>query len=167
VDYARSRYGLKVYHGSLEEVQLEEAPYDVVTMWDVIEHLPDPKDTLRRLRAVLADAGMLCVSTYDVDSLYARLSGSRYPWFMPMHLVHYSRRTITMLLERCGFEVVRIKRHVRMVRLDYFFEKGCAAAPALRFVLSPVLSLIKDRRLGRMVIPLHFFGIMNVYAKKA
>ena len=55
----------------------------------------------------------------DVDALFPRVAGRFWPWYMQMHLVYFSRRTLGELLRRCGFEVVEITRHRRIVRVSY------------------------------------------------
>lgn len=81
------------------------APYDVVCLWDTIEHVLDPRAYLQRVHAVLAPRGWLFLTTGDIGSLIARLRGAR--WRMihpPSHLSYFSRHTMTLLLDRTGFE---------------------------------------------------------------
>ena len=98
---------------------LPEGAYDVVTMWDVIEHLPDPASTLRAVHSALRPGGVFAVTTMDVDALFPRVAGRFWPWYMQMHLVYFSRRTLGELLRRSGFEVVEVTRHRRIVRVSY------------------------------------------------
>ena len=105
--------------GVVEDAPLPEGAYDVVTMWDVIEHLPDPSSTLRAVHSALRPGGVFAVTTMDVEALFPRVAGRRWPWYMQMHLVYFSRRTLGELLRRCGFEVVEISRHRRVVRVSY------------------------------------------------
>ena len=88
-------------------------------MWDVIEHLPDPASTLRAVHSALRPGGVFAVTTMDVDALFPRVAGRFWPWYMQMHLVYFSRRTLGEMLRRCGFEVVEVTRHRRIVRVSY------------------------------------------------
>ena len=108
-----------VHVGVVEDAPLPEGAYDVVTMWDVIEHLPDPASTLRAVHSALRPGGVFAVTTMDVDALFPRVAGRFWPWYMQMHLVYFSRRTLGELLRRCGFEVVEVTRHRRIVRVSY------------------------------------------------
>ena len=105
--------------GVVEDAPLPEGAYDVVTMWDVIEHLPDPASTLRAVHSALRPGGVFAVTTMDVEALFPRVAGRCWPWYMQMHLVYFSRRTLGELLRRCGFEVVEVSRHRRIVRVSY------------------------------------------------
>jgi SAM-dependent methyltransferase len=96
--------GLEAY-GSLDEVR-ERAPFDAVTMWHTLEHFPDPKDTLERVRTLVAEDATLIVAVPDAAGLQA--SFFRRNWFhldVPRHLYHFSRRALESLLRRAGFRV--------------------------------------------------------------
>jgi hypothetical protein len=80
-------------------------------MWDVVEHLADPLADLKRARELVKDTGFLFVQTQDVDSLARRVLGAKWTHFKQLeHIYHFSRKTITMLLDRAGFEVVRVQK---------------------------------------------------------
>ena len=86
------------------------APFDVVCLWDTIEHVLEPRAYLERSHAVLDADGWLFLTTGDLESLIARLRGPR--WRMihpPSHLNYFSRTTMTGLLDRTGFDVVSIR----------------------------------------------------------
>ena len=83
-----------------------DAPYDVVCLWDTVEHLLEPRAYLDKARAVLRDGGWLFLTTGDIGSAVARLRGPR--WRMihpPSHVNYFSRRSISGLLAQTGFEV--------------------------------------------------------------
>jgi 2-polyprenyl-3-methyl-5-hydroxy-6-metoxy-1,4-benzoquinol methylase len=105
---ARDRLGLAVHRGRLEDLPDAPSSVDVVTMWDVIEHLPRPLRTLRAAAARLRPGGVLAVSTGDVASLSARLHGRNWSLLTPpWHLFYFSRRTLAAMVQRAGLEVVR------------------------------------------------------------
>ena len=62
----------------------------------------------------------------NVDSPVARLLGPRWPWLMQMHLYYFSVRTLRALMERCGFRVVAVTPHRRIVRLSYVLSRDRA-----------------------------------------
>ena len=122
VERARER-GLDVRHGTLETVQFPGESFDVVTMWDVVEHLADPLAELRRIHRLLRPDGLLALSTMNVDALFPRLAGRRWPWYMQMHLVYFSRRSLHNMLTKAGFRVVEMTPHRRVVRLSYLVSR--------------------------------------------
>ncbi len=107
--HAREALGLDVFEGDLEGARVPAESQDVVAMWDVIEHLPDPLTTLRSVRRILRPTGILALSTGDVDSLSARIQGGKWSLFTPpFHLFYFSRRTLVDMVTRAGFAVVRV-----------------------------------------------------------
>ena len=105
IDAARA-IGVDARFGGFLETDVP-APFDVVCLWDTIEHLLDPRAYLERARDVLVDGGWVFLTTGDIGSLVARMRGAK--WRMihpPSHLNYFSRATIARLLDQCGFDVV-------------------------------------------------------------
>lgn len=114
---ARER-GLDVHTGTLEEAlpQLEAGSYSLITFWDVLEHLRDPRQELALARTLLRPGGAIAATMPNVDGLYpqatyrliARRTGRwEYPE-LPVHLYDFSPRTITRLLEAGDYGGVRV-----------------------------------------------------------
>jgi ubiquinone/menaquinone biosynthesis C-methylase UbiE len=104
----RRRYGVDTIIGDWASAPLE-GPYDVISMWHVLEHLDDPREALRRARALIAPDGLLVVSVPNSASLQARLF--RGTWFhldLPRHLYHFTPRALRQLVESAGFEVAAV-----------------------------------------------------------
>jgi 2-polyprenyl-3-methyl-5-hydroxy-6-metoxy-1,4-benzoquinol methylase len=121
-DCARAR-GLEVHCGTLAEAPLAPGSFDVVTMWDVIEHLSDPLAELRLAHGLLRPGGLLAVSTMNVDTWFPRLLGRRWPWYMQMHLYYFTPKTMRQMLKHAGFEMVEAVPHKRVVRLAYLVSR--------------------------------------------
>jgi 2-polyprenyl-3-methyl-5-hydroxy-6-metoxy-1,4-benzoquinol methylase len=141
VGHARAA-GLAVRNETIQERARAGARYDVITMWDVVEHLSDPRRDLAAAFDLLAPGGRLHVSTIDAASPVARLLGRRWPWLMDMHLLYFDRATLPALLEEVGFRVVSRRLYTHTVSADYLLRKLAASFPpaaplfgALRWIL--------------------------------
>jgi SAM-dependent methyltransferase len=110
---ARER-GLDVRTGTLAEtaVELEAGSFGLVTFWDVLEHLHDPREELRLAFGLLRPGGVLAATMPNVEGLYprvthrllARRSGRwEYPE-LPVHLYDFAPSTIVRLLSDAGYE---------------------------------------------------------------
>ncbi len=133
VRYARERFGLDVFHGSLTEAGYPEAFFDLVTMWDVIEHVPDPMSYLRESARILRRGGVLALATPDVESIPARLTGRRWVGYKlsEEHLYYFSRTTMRRMLEKAGFEVLHTSYVGKYVTVDFFLERLSLYSPLL------------------------------------
>ena len=81
-EQARSA-GLEVHNDLFEQVELPESAYDVITFWDVLEHVPSPQAALVKAHRLLKPGGMLVVSTPNIRSISARLLRRRW-WFVEL-----------------------------------------------------------------------------------
>ena len=139
-EYATGELGLDVDRCSAEYCEYGSRSYDVITMWDLIEHLRDPAGTLRRLAGALKEDGILVLSTPDVESLPAGVMGERWlGWQLRNeHLYYFSHTTLEQMLNAAGLEVIR-QRHIgKHVTFDLFVDRlalyGRPAAALLRYL---------------------------------
>jgi SAM-dependent methyltransferase len=95
---------------SLEQVQSQEN-FQVVTMWHVLEHVPDVRATFKRLFALLGKRGLLVIAVPDRESWDAQHYGSDWAaWDVPRHLSHFRRPDIHTFLAEHGFELIATRR---------------------------------------------------------
>ena len=155
--------GLRVLQGTQEAPALAGQQFDVLTMWDVIEHVADPLAELEQARRLLKPGGWLAVHTMDVDSVAARVLGPRWPWLMDMHLTYFSKRTLADMLRKAGFEVVWVGTQGRFLRLGYLVSRLSAFN-----ALSGKLATMVVKRLGleSMALPVNFGDLFTVYARR-
>jgi 2-polyprenyl-3-methyl-5-hydroxy-6-metoxy-1,4-benzoquinol methylase len=114
--YARTVLGLDVRNGPLESCRYPDASFDVVTLWHVIEHLPDPAGTLREIRRILKPDGQLYLRTPNVQSWEAVwFRGHWYGLDPPRHLCLFSPETLERALRESGFSVTRMNNNYHVV----------------------------------------------------
>jgi SAM-dependent methyltransferase len=146
--HAREQFGLEIVPGPFSDLPTEEASLDAIALWDVIEHLPDPRRTLASAYEWLRPGAILAISTGDVASLSARLHGAHWSLMTPpWHQFYFSRHTLGRLLQEIGFSIVRSGGD-GVVAVD-----AGSSSPRIRGVLSAVLQhrlvTTAARRLGR------------------
>lgn len=101
--------GYEVFAGTVAAAPEPAHAYDLIAGWMVVEHLHDPVSTLGTLARWTRPGGWLAISAPDAGALEFRLfKGSGYALHLPNHLYHFTPRTITMLLERSGWQVHHI-----------------------------------------------------------
>ena len=108
--HARASLGLTVHSTQLADAPLD-GRFDVVCAWDTIEHVPDPVEFWRAVRAVLASDGIVLFSTPYFSSLPARLLRQRWWTLKPTeHIWHFTPRTHRLVGAEAGMSVTRFVR---------------------------------------------------------
>jgi len=156
-------HGLHVVTGTLSDAQIPENYFDVVTMWDVIEHLTDPAAEIRNVHRVLKPGGVFAIHTIDIESFFARAMGNRWPWLMEMHLYYFSPRTLSKMLARHGFKLIRSSAQGRYLRLGYFVTR---IEPYSKPIYRALDALVARLKLGSVAIPVNFGDLFTLYARK-
>jgi len=108
--------------------------FDLISLWDVLEHLPEPVVALAQLREQVAPGGRLILETQNIDSLAARLLGPRWHHFKhDEHLHHFNKRTLDLVLEHAGWR--RVARSTRAagktIDLAFAAERAGRLSPLL------------------------------------
>jgi SAM-dependent methyltransferase len=126
VAHCRAR-GLEVIAGAFPHPELDGKRFDVIAMNDFLEHLTDPAGALRTVRDLLVPGGIVFISTPDIGSAMARMTGRRWLHLKPNeHLVYFDRRTIRAVLERAGYRVEHVQSIGRIRNLGVALEKVAA-----------------------------------------
>ena len=154
---ARSK-GLWVEEGFIEDLLRPGLSLDAVTMFDVIEHVADPRLLLRHVREALGPEGLLMLTTPNFETVFRPIFRHRYWFFETMHLFYFSPETIRRLLEETGFEVLSLKRHLKVIPFHYLMERIAGQFPSFSF-------LAKIPWPRGLRLPL-YIGQMRVIARK-
>lgn len=151
--YARQRFGLRVYGDSLVEGDLPGASFEVVTLWDVLEHLHTPWQDLVEAQRLLVNGGLLVMRIPNLDSIGARLFGPLWlGWDLPRHLYLFPRRALIEALSELGFTVEALRciatSHSALVlSLRFYLEEHYStSAPGAQRILKWIHS--RPARLG-------------------
>jgi 2-polyprenyl-3-methyl-5-hydroxy-6-metoxy-1,4-benzoquinol methylase len=104
---AREQYGLDIITGALEQTNFPDDTFDVVVLWDVLEHLHNPQQGLQKIGRILKPGGSLVLRVPNLDSWDARLFGKYWSGLdAPRHLYVFSRATLVTLLQKNKFEII-------------------------------------------------------------
>jgi SAM-dependent methyltransferase len=160
--YAREVLNVDAIHGNFIDFEPDFNP-DVICLWDVIEHLKNPREVLEHAHQITAPKGYVLITTGDVQSINARLRGPKWRLIHPpTHLHYFSKKSIRSLLQDVGYENIRI------------------SYPSVWRTIGTIMHAIVDQRLGlksiykilknipgfNIPIPLNLFDIMLITAQK-
>jgi hypothetical protein len=126
----------EIFCTTLQEAQAPHSSFDVLTAWDVLEHVPDPVGFLRRCAVLLRRGGHLFVNVPDPDSLPSKLLGSRWPLLLPEHLNYFNRNALKLCGESVGLASLAFGRRMASFSVRYVFSRlaqhGLPGATVLR-----------------------------------
>jgi SAM-dependent methyltransferase len=156
-EYARRRFGLRVFQGMFSEAHYEPASFDVVTFWDVLEHTFSPAEELAHAARLLRPGGLLVANVPNWDSPDRWLFGRHWLGLdPPRHLYAFTRGTLTAMLAQAGFSVldwvcfmsgyfsfaVSLEQWLETVDLRLSrFAKRVFGLPGMRFPFEPWFTL--------------------------
>jgi 2-polyprenyl-3-methyl-5-hydroxy-6-metoxy-1,4-benzoquinol methylase len=155
--------GLNVKRGTLNDLCFSDNYFDVITSWDVIEHLNDPHTHLEDIHRILKPGGLLVIHTIDIDAPFARLMGARWPWLMEMHLVYFSRRTLALMLEDVGFDVIRAEAEGRYQKISYLISRLNAVSERLWHLTDWLSRLL---RVDQLPVPIKLGDLVTTVSIK-
>jgi len=138
--YASKNYSLNIKNQTINEYLLDNEKLDIVIMSHVIEHLDDPFDVVKKIENKMTDESLLIFSTYNMDSLIAKILGKHYHWIMPMHKFYFTKNTLNKLMQENGLQIFDIKTDTHTISLKYFLIKIKGIFPILRFFIDPLLN---------------------------
>lgn len=118
-DLAKKEGLRNIYNDDILSLNLPENFFDVVTLWHVLEHLEEPRKTLKKIRQILKDDGMLVIECPDFSSLQSRFFKDK--WLavdLPRHLYHFSLNTLRKVLRSAGFEIYKMD-YIINIRISF------------------------------------------------
>lgn len=154
--------GLNVISGDLLSQKFPSDSFDVITMFDVIEHVPNPKEIMTEVYRILKKGGYVLVNTPDSESLWARVLGEHWQLIVPPeHINYFSPKNFGNYLEQNGFKVLVNSKIGKKFTLQYVI-KTLYKWTSLRIFLTKANS---SGLLSRIYVPINlrdnFFMIFN------
>jgi len=108
-NYENIFQNIKEYRTTVERDRGEKR-FDIITLWHVLEHVPDITNYVRELHKLLAENGTLVVAVPNYKSYDATVYGKFWAAYdVPRHLWHFSKRSISLLFSRVEMEIIEIK----------------------------------------------------------
>lgn len=141
--------GLKIEQGTIEQHTYPAHSFDMVCLWDVLEHIPEPQRALRKLHSLLKPKGLLLINYPDIGTWQARLAGRRFWWLISVHLQHFSPATIQRLCERSGFAAFYFRRYWQILEFGYLERM----AVHYKIPLAQLITKITPAFIQRIPIP--------------
>ena len=121
-EYGKNEFGLNVFNGTLKDAKFSDGYFDVVTMWDVLEHTTDPLSELHEANRILKKGGVLVINFPDFDSIWAKVFRRKWWFLLSHHLYYFTPKTLRLMLEKAEFEVIAQRSHAQKLKLGYMID---------------------------------------------
>ena len=162
-EYARKNYNLKIFNETLEDHAKKNIKYDIIVMADVIEHFSNPFLIMELIDKILNKNGLLIFTTYNMDSLYARVTGRNYHWILPFHLFYFSNKTLKSVCLERNLEIFKISNDTRTVSVYYLLGKLEKLFTKFKFIFTFIKRI---KVFNNLNISVNLFDLNIYYAKK-
>ena len=162
-DYSKKNYNLEIFNETIEEHSKRQFKYDIIVMADVIEHFSNPFKMLEIIEKILKPDGILIFTTFNMDSLYAKITGKNYHWILPMHLFYFSNQTLKNICLENNLKIYKIKNDSRVVSFYYLLNKLALIFPKLKFLFQYINKIKKFQKIN---VNVNLFDINIYFAKK-
>jgi SAM-dependent methyltransferase len=113
----------EVYRLTLEEADLAPATFDAVTIWDVLEHVPDPLGFMKTCRSLLKPKGHLFLNIPNLDSKEARWLGTQWPLLLAEHLNYFNPPSLRLCGEKAGIEWLDLGQRPSSFSIGYILYR--------------------------------------------
>jgi SAM-dependent methyltransferase len=149
---------------SLQQSDLPRASFDALTLWDVLEHVPDPLDFLKRCASLVKPQGYLFANVPDLGSSPARCLGERWPLLLAEHLNYFDRRCLKLCGELAQLRWVAFGRRPASFSLEYVLYRLAQHRIAGTALAHQV---VRGSPLGRLCIPAFLGETYAVWTRPA
>ena len=133
-----------VHVGELASAGFADKSFDLISMWDLVEHIPEPLSLLKKAVSLLKDDGHIIIETQNVESRFARFLGPKWQHYKHLeHLYHFSPKTIEKLLGAAGLEILHNSPRYggKHVSMSFIRERATRISPIMKYLLFPLAPL--------------------------
>lgn len=171
---ARATFKIKVFTKSLEKLNFKKESFDIITMWDVFEHVKDPIGLIQESKRILKKNGILAISTINWNAMNRKMFKDKWRFLIPIeHLYYYNKPMLKDFFTKNGFEVLNIKTSFApQAFLEGFIRIFKQKTPDERiFVKNQSISFLKIKDfitdiVDKIVEKTSYGDLIEIYLKK-
>jgi len=130
----------QIFCGTIETAPLKENSFDAITMSDLIEHVRNPIQSLSKAEKLLKNNGVIMIMTPNSNSVSNRLMKKKWTHYKLEHFFYFNKKSISVLAESCGLEVVYFEKSKKAMNIDYLYTQFNVYP---HWLFTPFIKLIK------------------------
>lgn len=158
------KYSGKIFKLNLEDLDFSKGFFDIVTMFDFIEHVKNPKEVLKKASYLLSNKGLLVLTTPDTRSLSMSVLRKSHTNYILEHLNLFNKANLPNFLKKFGFETIKMMPAKKILNLKYA-EKVFKTHKNFLLYPTKFINNLLPRKIYELPIKVSF-GDMFIIAKK-
>ena len=123
VEFGKKEYNVHIKQGVFSVEEYSEKKIDIISLWDVLEHVNEPDLLIEDISKTLVNGGYLIINVPDLDSLSARILGYSWPFYLAVHIHYFKKQTIHKLLKKQNFEICYERAYFQQLGLGYILYR--------------------------------------------
>ena len=141
VEYGRNKYQVNLKPGSINDVNINNK-YDLISLWDVLEHVTDLNKTLKRIKTFSKNQTILIINVPDINSLACKIMKKKWPFYLNVHLYYFNQNTIESILNKYGYSLIKHFSHWQFLELGYLIKRAKKYF-RIFFVIEKIVNFLK------------------------
>ena len=123
VEYGKKEYDVLIKQGIFKVEDHRDTKIDIITLWDVLEHINEPDLMLEEISETLVNGGYLIINVPNLNSLFARFLGYSWPFYLAVHIHYFKNQTIKRILKKQNFEICYKRAYFQQLGLGYILHR--------------------------------------------
>ena len=119
VNYGRKHYGVDLHRGGDLDFVPNSEMRNIVTYWDVLEHLPDPKSSISFMASALRKESIIFLSLPSTDSKSFKFLKWYWPMHLDVHLFYFNQKSLDALFSNLGFKRIYVSNYWQTISIGY------------------------------------------------
>ena len=137
----------QIHLGALQSVAICQGSFDIVTLWDVLEHVADPVGFLLLAKSLLKPEGIIFANVPNLDSIQAKLLKSRWPLLLPEHLNYFNRTSLELCGAKAGLRWSGSCHRAAAFSIGYLFYRLQQHEVPLSAIVSRLIDIVGANRI--------------------
>jgi 2-polyprenyl-3-methyl-5-hydroxy-6-metoxy-1,4-benzoquinol methylase len=123
VEFGKKEYDVHIKQGVFKVEEYSDTKIDIISLWDVLEHVNEPELLIEEVSKTLVNGGYLIINVPNLDSIFARLLGYSWPFYLAVHIHYFKNQTIQKLLKKQNFEICYERAYFQQLGLGYILYR--------------------------------------------
>lgn len=160
--WGAKKYGVSIFSKDFLETKFKDKSFDVVTFWDVLEHVTDPRAYLKEAVRILKPGGFIFVNYPDMGSVYSKIFKQKWWFISPVHLYYFDKRTLGQFFDQEGLKFIKQEKYWQTLELGYLITRFADYNKLISNIVKRAVAI-----LGLSKLPMRYWaGQANAVARK-